>query len=303
MTHFAHKNRFTEDGKMSFAPGALAPKSQDMGTVLSESLDDALVKARQEEYERGRGSGQGDVARKRIGGGYIGLECGRELAFRYHKAEKEDRPSVVGPGELQRHAEAGHWTEAKTAEWLRMAGVDLRTEKEDGRQFGYKAAWDQATGQARIAAEIDGVILGLPGHMADLLPLPCLWESKKATAKKWKKFASNGVKKADKKYYGQLQTNMAYLSVEHTLFSMLNLDDMKFYWELVPFDREHAQHLTDRAVTVLQTESPFEMPRVTNDRSDWRCKFCDYQEQCWNGPEAQLPPHNAKPIWLTGQNA
>lgn len=303
MTHFAHKNRFTEDGKMSFAPRALAPASKDMGTAFSEALDDALVKFRKEEYERGRGSGQGDVARKRIGGGYIGLECGRQLAFRYHRAEKEDRPSVVSGGELHRHAEAGHWTEAKTAEWLRMAGVDIRTAREDGRQFGYKTAWDKETEQARIAGEIDGVILALPAHLDGLLPLPCLWESKKATDKKWKKFSGQGVKKADKQYYGQLQTNMAYMNVEHTLFSMLNLDNMKFYWEMVPFDRQDAQHLTDRAVQVIQTESPYQMPRVTGDPSDYRCKFCDFQYKCWNGGPVVAATFQTKPLWLTGQNA
>jgi hypothetical protein len=296
MTHFAHKNRFAPDGKMCFAPGASAPKPRDLAAVLSESLDTALVAHREAEYAAGRGSGTGEVAAKRIGAGYIGTECSRQLAFRYHRFPRESVTSFVSPGELQRHAEAGHWTEAKTAEWLKLAGIDLRTETSDGRQFGYKVARDKETGQARIAGEIDGVILAVPEHLAGLLPVPCLWESKKATAKKWKKFSANGVKKADDRYYGQLQTNMAYLKVEVTLLSMLNLDTMKYFFELVTFDPQAAQNLTDRAVTVLQSQTPFDMPRVAGDPSDWRCKFCPFQITCWDEPKQ---PDAPKPAWQT----
>jgi hypothetical protein len=108
-----------------------------------------------------------------------------------------------------------------------------------------------------------------------------IWESKKATDKKWKRFSKDGVKKADPKYYGQIQTCMGYMEIGHTLFSMLNLDSMKFYWELIPFDAATAQALTDRAVKVLQSQAPEDLPRITKDHTDFRCKFCDYKNRCW----------------------
>lgn len=259
--------------------------SPDPKITLSESmqglLDEALVKTTKEIYAKGRGSGMGEVAINRIGAAYIGIECDRALAYRYHRIPTEDRDSVVGPGELQRHAEAGFWTEAKTAEWLKMAGFEVLTiNAETGAQYGYKAAQDK-NGKYRIAGEIDGVILSGPQE----LPYPLLWESKKATAKKFKMFENGGVKKSDIKYYGQLQNNMTYLEVHHTLFSMLNLDTMKYYFEVVDFDPAFAQKIQDRAAKVLESASPEELPRITAVQSDFRCKFCDYQNRCWNGEE------------------
>lgn len=277
---------------LDFAPNPMAT----IQGQLTRAIDKALVEHKRQEYEARRGSGEGDVARNRIGAGYIGLECMRELAYRYHKAPKEERESSVSPGELQRHAESGHWTEERTAEWLSLAGFDIRTHKTnpdgspkigyDGKpeQIGYKAAFDHEIQQYRIAGEVDGVILEAPANITKQknFPLPWIWESKKGTNKKWKTFEKNGVAKADPKYHGQLQTNMAYLEIKHTLFSMLNLDTMKYHWEIVTFNPDIAQRLSDRAVQVIGTSVPEEAPRITSDRADYRCRFCDYKSRCWS---------------------
>ncbi len=308
MTH-AHKNRLTRDGKMHFGPKETAPLG-DMQDRINDLLDTALVAHSRAEYARTRGSGKGDVAKKRIGAGYIGVECARDLAYRYHKIQKEDRHEYVSAGELQRHAESGHWTEEKTAVWLKLAGFDLLTHHKDERgqpildffgkpkQFGFYAAKDPETGQARIAGEADGVIVGVPEILKDKIPVPCLWESKKATQKKFTKFSSQGVAKADPVYYGQIQTMMAYMNLERVLFSMLNLNTMKYYWELISFDRAKAQELTDRAVRVMQSQVPEELPRITNDPANFKCKFCDFQERCWEPPAVQKPAQTRAPTWL-----
>lgn len=269
-----------------------------MNRKINKLMDVAIEDHARLEYEATRGSGQGDVARYRIGAGYIGVECDRALAYKYHKVPEEHgepHPNATNPGELQRHAESGHWTEAKTADWMRLAGFDLLTEK-NGQQFGFKSAWDQETGQARLAGEVDGVIVGVPDDLAAIIPNPCIWESKKATEKKWKNFSSKGVKDADRKYYGQVQTNMAYMEIATTLFSMLNLNNMKYYWELIPIDMAYAQKLTDRAVRIIQSNDPLEFPRLTGDLSDFRCKFCDWKDKCWSVPNADLAEE--RPGWL-----
>lgn len=284
---------------MDFAPAPAAALSDR----LTVEIDAAIVARQRAEYEAGRGSGIGDVAKKRIGSGYIGVECGRALAYRFHRAEKEERPSTVSPGALQRHALSGHWTESAMADWLRLIGFDLHTHRpvvewrdpEKPEQFGYKAARDD-NGQARIAGEIDGVIVGVPAALADIVPAPCLWESKKATAKKFAKFAKDGVRTADAAYFGQLQTNMAYMDVHHALFTMLNLDSMAIYAELIAIDVVEAQRLTDRAVKVLGTATPEEMPRISRDPHDQRCRFCDYHGQCWK-PAAATPKQVQAPPW------
>lgn len=291
---------------VDFTQRAASVATVAVSDVLSALLDAAIAAKSKADYAAGRGSGVGEVAAKRIGAGYIGVECAAELAFRFHKYPKEDRPSVVSKGELQRHAESGHWTEARTAEWLRLAGVLVRTDT--GRlntfgkpeQIGWKAARNPETGQYRMAGEVDGIIDGFtapefsdPEILALLAPMldqlrplikpPCIWESKKGTNKKWTKFSREGVKKADPKYYGQVQTNMAYLNAEQTLFSMLNLDNMKYHWELIPFVQADAQRLSDRAVTVMESNSPFELPKACRSVDDFKGMFCDFHDQCQCG--------------------
>lgn len=307
---------------VDFSARAASVATVAIGDLMSGLVDVALVASTKAEYEATRGSGNGDVAAKRIGAGYIGLECHAQLGFKYHKYPKEERTSSVAPGELQRHAESGHWTEARTAEWLRLAGVILRTDT--GRlnmfgkpeQIGWKGARDPETGQYRMAGEVDGIIDGfgtplfdandevaaqLAKLIAQLRPLikpPTIWESKKATDKKWKKFMKEGVKRADPKYYGQLQSNMAHLQAEQTLFSMLNLDNMKYHWELIPMVPADAQRFEDRAATTIESKSPFELPKLCRAADDANGRYCDYHDQCWLGlvlkqPEEPTPQQQA----------
>ena len=312
MSQHSHKGRIV-NGAFYFGPRA-DDVGQPLGDAISAVLDAALVAKTKAEYEATRGSGEGEVAKHRIGAGYIGVECDRELAHRYHKTPKEERESVVAPGELQRHAESGHWTEARTADWLRLAGFELHTHKvnddgsprlkSDGKpeQIGWKAAYDRTTGQARMAGEVDGVITGIPAVMVGRIELPCIWESKKGTAKKWAKF-SKGVREADPKYFGQLQINMAMLEIKQSLFSMLNLDTMKYYWELIPFDQALAQRLHDRAIRVMESRSPAELTRIARDETDHRCRFCDFHGACWAQPKTVPGAALARPAWLTGPPA
>lgn len=294
---------------MQFTQRAAQAATANINEILCPMLDAALVAKTKAEYEATRGSGEGEVAAKRIGAGYIGTECMRALAFRYHKNPKEDREGSVSAGELQRHADSGHWTEAKTKDWLGLVGLDVVNFEWDRdanapkldpwgkpKQIGWKSARDPVTGQYRMAGEVDGVIREvLNPALAQLIKPPCIWESKKGTDKKWKKFSKEGVKKADPKYYGQLQINMGYLQASQTLFSMLNLDNMKYHFELVAFDPVYAQDLSDRAIRVLESDHPFQLPRLGLSEDDFRCKFCDYFSQCWKGVVLKNEPDLGSP--------
>ncbi len=286
---------------MDFSPRAAEVATTAINALLCPMLDDAIVKTSKAEYAATRGSGEGDVAKHRIGAGYIGTECERELGFRYHHYPVEARESSVSPGELRRHAEAGHWAERATADWFKLVGITVSAVMLDQggfvlkdkwgkpRQIGWKDGKDPESGQYRMAGEVDGVIVAVDDpQLAALVKPPTIWESKKATDKKWKKFVKDTVKGADKRYYGQLQVNMGFLGIKQTLFSMLNLDTMKFYFELVPFDQAYAQGLVNRAMGIFKTKSPLELPRICLSTDDFKGKFCDYHDQCW-GLKAPAP--------------
>lgn len=271
---------------MNFMPRRVreALQGEPLSDRLSGLLDHAIAEKAKAEYAAGRGSGAGDVAKHRIGSGYIGAECDRALANRYHHIPKDpdaDTRSVVNKGELNRHAQMGHWFEERMADWLRLSGFVVATHNpETGKQYGYKAAWDPDAQQYRMAGEVDGIIHSVPAAFPDI-PVPCIWESKKSTNKKFNKFSNEGVQKADGLYYGQLQTNMAYMGIGASLFTMMNCDNMKIYSEVVLFNPAHAQKLSDRAVRVIQSRGPEEFARIGKDATDFRCKFCDWRDGCW----------------------
>jgi len=281
----------------------------DLSDAFAQLLDKTIAEHAEAEYAKGRGSGVGEVAKKRIGAGYIGTECTRELAYRFHKYQKEPfdpERGFVNPGELNRHAQVGHWTEEKMTEWMQMSGFNLAVQRENGRQFNFLTAHDPESGQAQLAGEVDGVISApFPAKVQPYIPADCdvmLWESKKATAKKYNKFKKEGVKKAGAVYYAQMQTCMAYMNVKYCLFTMMNMDNMKIYPEIVAFDASAAQELTDRAVRVIRSDNPQEFPRIAREETDFRCRFCDYWNQCWaDTRQVTAAPHGdvmSKPAWM-----
>ncbi|MEG1244718.1 MAG: hypothetical protein RSD17_07780, partial [Oscillospiraceae bacterium] len=245
--------------------------------TLNKLIDSEFVKAKNDEYQKGRGSGSGDVAKNRIGAAYAGAECLRQLAYRYHKV-KEDAPNekYVTQAELKRHADYGFDTEKHIVDWLRYAGFEVLDKDEDGKQFGYKSAFDGK--QYRFAGELDGIITKSPvKDIPDNINLEC----KKATVKKFDNFCKDGVKKSSTEYYSQMQIGMAYTQRSHCLFVMVCLDNMKVYYELVPFDLECAQKVNDRLVKVIESKYPENMPKLGYNEDDFRCMFCNYKTTCW----------------------
>ena len=292
---------------MFFGPKELAPKSADVGVQINDLIDTALEDEQARQKPRGY-----------LGGSRVGLECHRQLAYEYFSG-KENRaawevawryhndvyiyPEEEVPfyhrtphsfdGGILRIFALGHIIEDEVARLLRLAGFILHTEKANGAQFGWGTAPDPETGEQRMKGHADGVVEAGPVD----LPYPLLWECKSMKDKKWKEVVSRGVEKAFPVYFGQMQTYMAYMELRSALFTSYNKDTSELYIEIVPFDPLKAQHYTDRAVRVLQAQSPEELPRVTNDMSDWRCRFCDFKDRCWNEPKAVSAP---APNWIKG---
>lgn len=282
-TFSAHKN-VVVDGGFSFAPKAPEPISEQINAKIDAALERHVAVQKPRGY---------------LGGSRVGLDCLRQLGYEYFRsrenfaayqaaASHEHLTPHTFPGKVIRRFELGHMHEDLTALWLRRAGFELDTHKPDGGQYGFYAARDPETGEARFSGHFDGIVRAGPVSM----PYPALWEHKIMASKKWRECQERGVRHVYPVYFYQMQTYMAYADLRNALFTALNTDTSELLFELVPFETEAAQWATDRAVRVLTASSPEELPRVASNDTDYRCKFCPFAEQCWKSPKADtLRPH------------
>ena len=171
----------------------------------------------------------------------LGRACLRQIQYDYLAVPK-DEGQEFAPKTL-RIFEAGHRGEDLVASWLRLAGFDLRTERDDGRQFGFTALG------GRFKGHIDGCLVGGPVEMA----YPALWETKALGVSSWKDTVKRGVAVSKPVYAAQIALYQAYLDLPNpALFTALNRDTMEIYAELMPFDAALAQQMSDRAVAVVR---------------------------------------------------
>ena len=211
----------------------------------------------------------------------LGRECLRQIQYDYLAVPK-DEGREFEPSTL-RIFEAGHRGEDVVAAWLRAAGFDLRTQRSDGRQFGFSVL------DGRFRGHIDGCLMAGPAPLA----YPSLWENKTLGPRSWKDVVKRGVVLAKPVYAAQMALYQAYLDLPNpALFTALNRDTWELFCELVPFDAALAQRMSDRAVEVVRASDAAELlPRAVADRSSVVCRggkaagdwhpACPWQDRCW----------------------
>ena len=207
-----------------------------------------------------------------LGASRLGAACERALQYEYAKAAVDQGRDHNG--RLLRIFERGHVMEDCMVAWLRAAGFDLRTRKADGEQFGFSVA------EGRLQGHVDGVIVAGPEGFA----YPALWECKCLGNKSWSDLQKKGLAVSKPIYAAQVAIYQAYLELhEHpAIFTALNADTMEIYTELVPFDAQLAQRMSDRAVKVITaTEAGEILPRAFHDPTHFECRMCAWQDRCW----------------------
>ena len=250
-------------------------RTRSFSEVLTGIVDAALVI---ENSSRPR--------REYLGGSRVGHACERALQFEFAGAPKDDGADF--PGRTLRIFAIGHVLEDLAIQWLRAAGIDLYTRKgnhPDGEQFGFSVAG------GRIRGHVDGIIAGGPDALK--LGVPALWECKTMNAKNWRETVKNGVAVAKPIYAAQIALYQAYmdaavlgLASNPALFTAINKDTAELHHELVPFNAELAQRMSDRAVRILRATDAGELlPRLARDRDHFECRMCAYAERCWSLPQ------------------
>lgn len=208
-----------------------------------------------------------------LGGSRVGEPCARKLVYEVTHTAKDEGKDFDGA--ILRIFDAGHQFETLSIRWLRGAGFDLRTERRDGGQFGFEAAG------GKLRGHIDGVIVAGP----DIgVAWPALWEHKALGAKSWNDLVKRGLALSKPIYFAQVQLYMGYLEIDSALVTALNKDTQALHHELVPFDRQVAQALSDKAVDVLRAADAGELPpRIAAASDFYLCRMCAYARRCWEG--------------------
>ncbi len=246
-------------------------KRPSMGERINTAVDAAL------EAERAA-----TPPRDYLGASRLGQPCERALQFEFAHAPKDEGQEFSGRS--LRIFAIGHVLEDLAIKWLRTAGLDLVTRKRDGGQFGFSVAG------GRIRGHVDGIIMGAPAAMG--LRTPALWECKTMNAKNWRACVKDGVAASKPVYAAQIALYQAYMeatvpgiSANPALFTAINKDTAELHHELVPFDAELAQRMSDRAVRILRaTDAGDLLPRIATSRDFFECRFCPWAERCWGLP-------------------
>jgi hypothetical protein len=227
-------------------------------------------------------SNQTTPARSYLGGSRLGHACERALQFEFVKAPKDEGADF--DGRLLRIFGIGHALEDVAVAWLRGAGFDLYTRRgggEHGEQFGFSVAG------GRIRGHVDGVFAGgptIPG-----MAFPALWECKTMNAKSWRETSSKGVAVSKPIYAAQIAVYQAYMDAavpgvadNPALFTAINKDTAELHHELVPFNAELAQSMSDRGVRILAaTDAGDLLPRIAAQPDHFECRFCPWAKRCW----------------------
>lgn len=214
-----------------------------------------------------------------LGASRLGHVCERALQFEFAGAPKDEGAGFGG--QTLRIFAIGHQLEDLAIRWLRAAGIDLVTQKRDGGQFGFSVAG------GRIRGHVDGIIADAPAALG--LRSPALWECKTMNAKNWRVCVKDGVTVSKPVYAAQIAIYQAYMessvagiSTAPALFTAINKDTAELHHELVPFDADLAQRMSDRAVRILQATDAGELlPRTAANRDFFECRFCAHAGRCW----------------------
>lgn len=221
--------------------------------------------------------------RNYLGGSRLGHACERALQFEFTATPKDEGQDFTGKS--LRIFAIGHALEDLAVAWLRGAGVDLYTRRgnrSDGEQFGFEVAG------GRIRGHVDGIIAEAPAALG--LRTPALWECKTMNAKNWRETVAKGVTGAKPVYAAQIALYQAYMegsvpgiSANPALFTAINKDTAELHHELVPFDADLAQRMSDRGVRILRATDAGELlPRIAISRDFHECRLCPWAERCWS---------------------
>jgi hypothetical protein len=227
-------------------------------------IDEAMKKRKEE-------------SRNYLGASVVGHDCERHVQFHLLAARGEVSRPTPEP-RILRIFDRGNVYEDKCRALLSQAGFVFEPGKLTWPDMvEEQAGFEEFDG--RFKGHIDGQINRGPDTT---MVYPLLWEHKCLGNKGFTKLEKDKLKEYSNTYFGQCQIYMHYMKLGNCLFSATNADTMEIYHELIPYDEDYANGLLGRVAHVLMVTDAGEMvPRCTQDRNLFTCKWCDFAGECW----------------------
>ena len=189
---------------------------------LSDKINLLIDKALTTEHSK-------QTSRDYLGASRLGVSCNRALQFEYTDTPKDEDQNFTG--RILKIFQAGHVFEELMIKWLRLAGINLITQKQNGNQFGFAVAG------GKVKGHIDGVIIDAPEDLD--FKFPMLWECKSLNDKSWKDVVRKGLAASKPIYSAQIAIYQAYMesqiegiSKNPALFTAINKDSAEIHFEL-----------------------------------------------------------------------
>lgn len=206
--------------------------------------------------------------RTHLGVSLIGDECSAKLFYGWRWTKK---PKFNG--QTLRLFNRGHLEEGRFVALILASGMQIVQQDETGGQYRVSYLG------GHFGSAIDGVVIGCPDMPNPSTPI--LTEMKTHNDNSFKKLKTAGVKESKWEHYVQQQEYMLYYGLPASLYIAVNKNTDEIWCEIVPFDRETAERYKDRGHIIALSEAP--PPKLSQDRSFYKCKWCDYRGICHMG--------------------
>jgi hypothetical protein len=179
-----------------------------------------------------------------------------------------NQPKPVTDPRILRIFEMGDVIEKLVIDYLKYSGLSVNDRDESGNQFGFA---DEG-----IAGHADGIISGLPessvGHLLEI---------KSYNYDRFMGLKRDGMVKSSQQYYVQMVVYMEKFNLEKGLFIAYCKDNSEIYIERVNANKMEATRYLNRGKTILTKKEAEDLPRAYSHKSFYKCKFCDWREECW----------------------
>lgn len=203
-----------------------------------------------------------------LGYSQIGEECARYLWYSFHWAFRN-----VATMAQARIFRRGHQEEANVITDLERVGIQCFDTLQN--QIEVVGIMGHAKGHP------DGRCINVPG--ADRTEH--LLEIKSMKDEYFKQIFRVGCQTAQPVYFVQQQCYMGKMGLTRSLLAVTNKNTEARHYERIHFDKDVADKAEERGFDIVVSNEP--PPKLNEDPSWYKCKFCDAKEVCHFGAPAE----------------